>query len=165
MSSSAVASLTINSQNPSIRQSSRQTRTNPSRASRTIARSSFAFGHSSNAAETPPAASVPHGFYPALTHFTDAIAALPREFRRHNSLLKEVDAKAWALEDNLLRLLKAASDSEPVVPCPPNPAPIIAGVVREDALPKVSHSERTKEIRNKKKFLIIYTLCTDSSSD
>lgn len=150
MSSSAVASLTINSQNPSIRQSSRQTRTNPSRASRTIARSSFAFGHSSNAAETPPAASVPHGFYPALTHFTDAIAALPREFRRHNSLLKEVDAKAWALEDNLLRLLKAASDSEPVVPCPPNPAPIIAGVVREDALPKDLQTPEPPESRNRR---------------
>lgn len=141
MSSSAVASSSTlnNSQNQTIRQSARQTRTNPSRASRTVGRSSFAFGHAATAAETPPAAApVPHGFYPALTHFTDAVAALPREFRRHNSLLKEVDAKAWALEENLLELLKVASDSEPpAVPCPANPAPIIGGVVREDVLPKV----------------------------
>lgn len=79
---------------------------------------------------------VPHGFYPALTHFTDAITALPREFRRHSSLLKEVDAKAWALEENLLQLLQYSSESQPV-PHPPHPAPIVGGVVREDFLPKV----------------------------
>ena len=71
-------------------------------------------------ADTPSATPVAHGFYPALTHFTDAITALPREFRRHNSLLKEVDAKAWALEDNLLQLLKSASESQPV-PYPSTP--------------------------------------------
>lgn len=48
----------------------------------------------------------PHGFYPAISHFTDAITALPRDFRRHTSLLKEVDAKAWALEENLQKLLQ-----------------------------------------------------------
>ena len=89
---------------------------------------------------------VPHGFYPALTHFTDAITALPREFRRHNSLLKEVDAKAWALEDNLLQLLKAASESQPT-PYPPNAAPIIEGVVREDLLPAVSSAKLTKSMQ------------------
>lgn len=115
-------------------QSRRQTRTNPSRTSKTQGRSSFAYGHSVNhVAESPPVA---HGVYPALTHFTDAVTALPREFRRHNSLLKEVDAKAWALEENLLQLLKASSESEPV-PYPPNPAPIHNGVVREDVLPQV----------------------------
>lgn len=45
------------------------------------------------------------GLYPAITHFADAIAALPREFRRHNSLLKEVDAKAWLPEENLQTVL------------------------------------------------------------
>jgi hypothetical protein len=84
--------------------------------------------------EAPPTPPAPHGFYPALTHFTDAITALPREFRRHNSLLKEVDAKAWALEDNLLQLLKVSSESQPV-PCPLNPAPIVDGVVRDDIVP------------------------------
>ncbi|KIV83179.1 hypothetical protein PV11_05229 [Exophiala sideris] len=48
----------------------------------------------------------PLGMYPAITHFADAIAALPREFRRHNSLLKEADAKAWALEESLQKILQ-----------------------------------------------------------
>jgi hypothetical protein len=114
-------------------QSRRQTRTNPSRTSKTQGRSSFAYGHSSQAAHDP---TIAHGLYPALTHFTDAVSALPREFRRHNSLLKEVDAKAWTLEDNLLQLLKSSSET-PAVSCPPNPAPIIHGAVREDVFPRV----------------------------
>ena len=48
----------------------------------------------------------PPGMYPAITHFTDAISALPREFRRHQSLLKEVDAKAWANEESLQNILE-----------------------------------------------------------
>ncbi|KAL4958408.1 hypothetical protein BDW69DRAFT_153989 [Aspergillus filifer] len=130
---SLVAPTSVSAQGHSARQSARQTRTNPSRQSKTLGRSSFAYGHSSmlDSASSP----VPHGFYPALTHFTDAITALPREFRRHNSLLKEVDAKAWALEDNLLQLLKASSESA-VTTCPANPAPVVGGVVREDLLPQ-----------------------------
>ncbi|KAL2823895.1 hypothetical protein BDW59DRAFT_148169 [Aspergillus cavernicola] len=128
---SAVASSAINSQGHSARQSARQTRTNPSRTSRATGRSSFAYGHSMLDAVSSP---TPHGFYPALTHFTDAITALPREFRRHNSLLKEIDAKAWALEENLLQLLRDSSESQST-PYPSNPAPVIAGVVRDDLLP------------------------------
>ncbi|PYH96473.1 hypothetical protein BO71DRAFT_397085 [Aspergillus ellipticus CBS 707.79] len=130
MSTAAPAAVTTQGQ--SARQSTRQTRTNPSRTSRTLGRSSFAYGHATmtDAVSSTPVA---HGFYPALTHFTDAITALPREFRRHNSLLKEVDAKAWALEDNLLQLLQSSSESQPV-PYPSNPAPVIAGTVREDLL-------------------------------
>ncbi|KAL1964728.1 hypothetical protein VTN77DRAFT_6754 [Rasamsonia byssochlamydoides] len=117
------------SQAQGVRHSVRQTRTNPSRTSKTVARSFNLYGQPSTT-DAPQTPSVPHGFYPALTHFTDAITALPREFRRHNSLLKEVDAKAWALEENLQQLLTIAVDSEPV-PCPPNPAPIVDGVIRE----------------------------------
>lgn len=126
------------SQAPGSRTTARQTRTNPSRVSKTAARS-FPYygsqnGHSlaSDGAGQSAANNVPHGLFPALTHFTDAITALPREFRRHNSLLKEVDAKAWALEDNLYQLLLSASDSRPV-PFPQNPAPIVDGEVREYA--------------------------------
>ncbi|KAL2005816.1 hypothetical protein VTN00DRAFT_10309 [Thermoascus crustaceus] len=145
--STAVASST-NSQAQGVRHSVRQTRTNPSRTSKTVGRSSFAFGHSAPDAPSTPA--VPHGFYPALTHFTDAITALPREFRRHNSLLKEVDAKAWALEENLQHLLKIACDSQPV-PYPPNPAPIIDGVVREDAQMRDSpHMAESQESKNRR---------------
>lgn len=143
-SMSAVSSSALNLQGQGTRQSTRQTRTNPSRVSKTVGRSSFGFGRGSTAevAPTPP---VPHGFYPAITHFTDAITALPREFRRHNSLLKEVDAKAWALEENLLQLLQSSLESQPV-PHPPHPAPIVGGVIREDVLPKVSDMRRVKNI-------------------
>lgn len=127
----------MNAHGQGIRQSARQTRTNPSRTSKTTGRSSFGFGRGATV-EIPSTPPVPAGFYPALTHFTDAITALPREFRRHNSLLKEVDAKAWALEENLLGLLQVSSESQPV-PHPLHPAPIVGGVVREDVLPKVSN--------------------------
>ncbi|KAJ5478027.1 Zinc fingerPHD-finger [Penicillium desertorum] len=146
---SAVSSSVNNPPGQGIRQSARQTRTNPSRTSKTIGRSSFAFGRGSTA-EIPSTPPVPHGFYPALTHFTDAITALPREFRRHNSLLKEVDAKAWALEENLLQLLQFSSESQPV-PHPPHPAPIIGGVIREDVLPEeLSQSSESPESKNRR---------------
>ncbi|KAJ5567462.1 Zinc finger PHD-finger [Penicillium sp. DV-2018c] len=146
---SAVSSSAMNPPGQGIRQSARQTRTNPSRTSKTVGRSSFAFGRGSTA-EIPSTPPVPHGFYPALTHFTDAITALPREFRRHNSLLKEVDAKAWALEENLLQLLQFANQSEPV-PHPPQPAPIVGGVVREDLLPKnLSQSPESSESKSRR---------------
>lgn len=149
---SAVTTSALNPQGASVRQSSRQTRTNPSRTSKTTGRSSFGFGRGSNA-ESPATPPVPHGFYPALTHFTDAITALPREFRRHNSLLKEVDAKAWALEENLLQLLKYSSESQPV-PHPPIPTPIVGGVAREDFLPKVCKPELDTKFINTAGFVL-----------
>ncbi|KAJ5714462.1 uncharacterized protein N7483_011643 [Penicillium malachiteum] len=146
---SAVSTSTVNPQGQGVRQSARQTRTNPSRTSKTVGRSSFGYGRGSTA-EIPSTPPVPHGFYPALTHFTDAITALPREFRRHNSLLKEVDAKAWALEENLLQLLELSSASHPV-PGPQHPAPIVAGVVRDDVLPKeLSQVPESPESKNRR---------------
>lgn len=116
-----------------VRQSTRQTRTNPSRLSKTVGRSSFVGQHGNNAHGTGIGAggpggslgggvgsgagggsgqanSMPHGLYPGITHFSDAIDALPREFRRHSSLLSEVDGKAWALEEQLPTLLGRASE-------------------------------------------------------
>lgn len=104
------------------RQSTRQTRTNPSRTSKAAGRPSAAlntqaiFGGSNSiggAAEHAQPPMPPPGFYPAISHFSDAILALPKEVRRHTSLLKEVDAKAWALEENLQTLLHSASGSQP----------------------------------------------------
>lgn len=137
---SAVSLSALNPQGQEIRQSARQTRTNPSRTCKTIRCSSLAFGRGSTT-ELPTTPPVPRGLYPALTHFTDAITALPREFCRHNSLLMEVDAKAWALEENLLRLLKHSSESQPV-PRPSQLAPIARG--REDVLPKVGRFHRKR---------------------
>ena len=144
LTSGATASNSL-SQAPSSRTTARQTRTNPSRVSKTAARSFPYYGSQQGQSSTSDGAgqsaanSIPHGLFPALTHFTDAITALPREFRRHNSLLKEVDAKAWALEDTLHQLLLTASDSRPV-PFPQNPAPIVDGEVREYAHHSVSLS-------------------------
>ncbi|GAB1203946.1 hypothetical protein APSETT445_002591 [Aspergillus pseudonomiae] len=139
--SSAVSSSAVNS-----RQSVRQTRTNPSRTSKTLGRSSFAYGHGSFT-DTPPTPPVAHGFYPALTHFTDAITALPREFRRHNSLLKEVDAKAWALEDNLQQLLKASSELQAAPPL--TQAPDNAGVSQEHLATGASQAVEPQEYSNR----------------
>ncbi|KAK2804147.1 hypothetical protein FQN50_006689 [Emmonsiellopsis sp. PD_5] len=111
-----------------LRQSSRQTRTNPSRTSKTASRSTFAamggltsssglgggpVGAHGGADPSSYAHNVPHGLYPALSHFTDAITALPKEVRRHASLLKEVDGKAWSLEETLSKQLDAATASTP----------------------------------------------------
>ncbi|KAL3443061.1 hypothetical protein BJX65DRAFT_210781 [Aspergillus insuetus] len=158
---SAVASSAAGSQGHNARQSARQTRTNPSRTSKTLGRSSFAYGHGSMMDQISPPP-VPHGFYPALTHFTDAITALPREFRRHNSLLKEVDAKAWALEENLLQLLKASSESQSA-PYPSNPAPVIGGVIREDLLP--TDISRTPESPESKSRRVLFDRVRHTLSD
>ncbi|PGH11658.1 hypothetical protein AJ80_07025 [Polytolypa hystricis UAMH7299] len=141
----ASTALPTGSNTSSIRQSARQTRTNPSRISKTISRTStsglfgigpgsgsgagqHSFSHphhhhlhhnssladsSSSVANNPNNPSIPHGMYPAITHFSDAVAALPREFRRHASLLKEVDGKAWAMEDELSKQLDVASAATP----------------------------------------------------
>jgi hypothetical protein len=114
MASTATATAANSS---GVRHSARQTRTNPSRTSKTVGRTSLlgqnVHSHAPGTA-TRNINPLPHGFYPAITHFTDAIAAVPREFRRHTSLLKEVDGKAWALEENLSQSLNSASFSPSV---------------------------------------------------
>lgn len=95
-----------------VRQSSRQTRTNPTRTSKTLG-SSLRQNSLVNPSAIPPVTNnEAHGIYPAIQHFTDAITALPREYRRHTSLLKEVDAKAWGPEENLQKLLSACLASK-----------------------------------------------------
>ena len=105
MSTTATTTAPLGTSN--IRGSSRQTRINPARTSRNARPNLRQNSLLSNPASAQGAPlPEPHGFYPAITHFTDAIAALPRDFRRHTSLLKEVDAKAWALEENVQKLLQ-----------------------------------------------------------
>lgn len=77
----------------------RQTRTNPPRTS------SLQRGNSSAGG---PTSEQPIDIFPAITHFTDAIAALPKELVRHFTLLKEVDAKIFAPEAALSELLEVA---------------------------------------------------------
>ncbi|WPB05014.1 uncharacterized protein RHO25_009662 [Cercospora beticola] len=45
--------------------------------------------------------SQPAGFFPALTFFTDAITALPKEVMKHYTLMKEVEAKIYNPTDQL----------------------------------------------------------------
>lgn len=96
----------------SRRQPVRQTRTNPPRAnsgpSRLPGRNSLA---GANAPEQPI------DIFPGVTHFADAITALPKELVRHFTLLKEVDAKVFAPEEALFELVDAALDTPP----PPEP--------------------------------------------
>ena len=83
----------------------RQTRTNPPRSSATVARPNA--GRESLSAG--PAGDQPIDIFPAITHFADAMTALPKELVRHFTLLKEVDAKIYAPEEQLFKLVSAAA--------------------------------------------------------
>lgn len=87
------------------RQPVRQTRTNPARsAARPLGRRGSLSGPLENEGNATPAP----GFFPAVTHFTDAITALPKEMMRHSTMLKEVDAKVYGPEDAVKQLVTAA---------------------------------------------------------
>ncbi|KAL2070130.1 hypothetical protein VTL71DRAFT_14810 [Oculimacula yallundae] len=63
----------------------------------------------------------PMEIFPAITHFADAITALPKELVRHFTLLKEVDAKIFAPEEELGKLVEAALNTP--LSRPPQPEP------------------------------------------
>ena len=86
------------------RQPVRHTRNNPARTA-----SSGYQAQGGPSAQTPNnERPVEPGFFPALTHYTDAITALPKEMIRHNSMLKEVDAKIYGPEAQLAELVNTA---------------------------------------------------------
>lgn len=90
-------SNTANGEQPTVsnrRQPIRQTRTNPARTSTNVAQPQA--GALAQASDGDRNANP--GFYPAITHFTDAITALPKEMIRHYTMLKEVDAKTHGPE-------------------------------------------------------------------
>lgn len=95
----------------------RQTRTNPPRShtgpNRLASRDPLS---GVNAAEQPI------DIFPGVTHFADAITALPKELVRHFTLLKEVDAKIFAPEEALFQMIDAALETpQPdTVPSPNN---------------------------------------------
>lgn len=87
----------------------RRTRTNPARATApSQGASALSSGHGNDQ---------PIDIFPAVTHFTDAVTALPKELVRHFTLLKEVDAKIFAPEESLFKLIDAALNAPP--PDPP----------------------------------------------
>jgi hypothetical protein len=65
--------------------------------------------------------------FPAITHFADAITALPKELVRHFTLLKEVDAKIFAPEEDLARLVEHALNAPPPQRPPPTDPQHILG--------------------------------------
>ena len=84
------------------RQPIRQTRTNPSRNA-TLLGSQRAPGASRTTQDGVQDSEI--GFFPAITHFTDSISALPKEMVRHYSMLKEVDAKICGPEEIIGHLI------------------------------------------------------------
>lgn len=84
----------------------RQTRTNPPRTTA----ASLNRTNSLNGGHTHDQ---PIDIFPAVTHFTDAITALPKDLVRHFTLLKEVDAKVFAPEEALFQLVDAALNAPP----------------------------------------------------
>ena len=100
-------SNTTNGEQPIVsnrRQPIRQTRTNPPRTSTNAVQPQT--GALAQASDGDRNANP--GFYPAITHFTDAITALPKEMIRHYTMLKEVDAKTHGPEGLLGQYLNAA---------------------------------------------------------
>ncbi|OLN92193.1 Transcriptional regulatory protein PHO23 [Colletotrichum chlorophyti] len=99
---------------PSSRRSQpvRQTRMNPPRVSSGVRGSTN--GRDSLAGGSAP--DQPIDIFPAVTYFSDAIAALPKELVRHFTLLKEVDAKIFSPEDALFKLVDAAMNAPPPQP-------------------------------------------------
>lgn len=86
------------------RQPVRQTRTNPARTA-----TNFVQPPAGALAQAPDGdRNANPGFYPAITHFTDAITALPKEMIRHYTMLKEVDAKTHGPEALLGQYLNTA---------------------------------------------------------
>lgn len=81
----------------------RQTRTNPPRSSANPARPA--------GGREEPAGDQPIDIFPAITFFADTVTALPKELVRHFTLLREVDAKICAPEEQLFELVAAALDS------------------------------------------------------
>ncbi|KAI9158415.1 Chromatin modification-related protein [Paramyrothecium foliicola] len=84
----------------------RQTRTNPPRSSANVAR----LNNGRESLSAGPASDQPIDIFPAITHFADAMTALPKELVRHFTLLKEVDAKIYAPEEQLFKLVSTAAN-------------------------------------------------------
>ncbi|MCJ1391090.1 hypothetical protein MMC18_003952 [Xylographa bjoerkii] len=104
----------------SRRQPARQARTNPPRNATTAARPFGGRGSLGGPQDDNGAASASPGFFPAITHFTDSISALPKEMIRHFTMLKEVDAKICGPEEVVKHLVNAALKA----PLPPRKDPM-----------------------------------------
>lgn len=93
------------------RQPIRQTRTNLLRTSVTASGALGDRVSHQGGLDTGQSPNSAPGFFPAITHFTDSINALPKEIIRHFTLLKEVDAKVFGPEETLGQLVAAATNT------------------------------------------------------
>lgn len=97
------------------RQSTRPARTTASRPANYYARPFAGRGSILGTADNASASQTAPGFFPAITHFTDAITALPKEIIKHVSLLKEVEAKLHAPQQEAQALVETIKE----LPTPP----------------------------------------------
>lgn len=67
----------------------------------------------------PPTPSAP-GFFPAITHFTDSITALPKEVQRHLTMLNETEGKAHQHDQAITNLVNSIAK----LPKPSRPPPV-----------------------------------------
>ena len=83
--------------------SGRAVRQNTTRPTNYYARpfGSFSAANVANNADNDIQDATPQGFFPALTYFTDAITALPKEVMRQFTLMKEVEAKIHGPNERL----------------------------------------------------------------
>ncbi|KAM0716669.1 hypothetical protein Q7P37_008114 [Cladosporium fusiforme] len=82
--------------------SGRAVRTNTTRPANYYARPYANHGHEAAMDDSTPA-----GFFPAITYFTDAITALPKEVMHHFTLMKEVEAKIHRPSERLAEAVDA----------------------------------------------------------
>lgn len=99
-------------------QPARQARTNPPRTSANPGRSNGARDSLSG-----PSGDQPIEIFPAITYFADVMAALPKELVRHFTLLREVDAKLCAPQEQLFNLVSEAVNAPSPEARPNNGAP------------------------------------------
>ncbi|CAN8104321.1 unnamed protein product [Discula destructiva] len=122
----------------SRRQPVRQTRTNPPRANPGPSRLA-----SQNSIPGANAGEQPIDIFPGVTHFADAITALPKELVRHFTLLKEVDAKIFAPEETLFQLVDQALQDPPPPPPPPPPSELTQSLQNHVSRNDAGHSAST----------------------
>ncbi|KAG8674342.1 hypothetical protein FPOAC2_00355 [Fusarium poae] len=116
----------------------RQARTNP-------ARNTANMGRSGVGRDSIGGADQPIDIFPAITHFADAITALPKELVRHFTLLKEVDAKLFTPEEQLFRLVEAATNA-PLSEARPNNE--VSSVAAPGSAPMSAQNSSTGNLLN-----------------
>ena len=109
----------------SRRQPVRQTRTNPTRSTTSTSHLRGSIAEPQDNTQPPN-----HGFFPAITHFTDSIGALPKEMARNYSMLKEVDAKIYGPEEYLATLIARVCEA-PL----PSKGPVVSSLSGSEPIP------------------------------